>query len=338
MDKDDRAVRMAQRCHPKSALARLSSQIWRITCIAMAASIAGTAANAANAANCSMLGADNFRAHHDNYVLANRMRNNGWASADDAAFRVQYSFKYSVLGCPAEPRHRSEGFGDVNGSSSEVFLAYTGQFDFYLGTRPSGPVINRVSNPGLHWRLPLKSWMTELADNTSVVLSVEHRSDGQVFEPTLGRGPDIAQQAYDQRDRAFFDTLSRGANFVALHAQGDQRIGGLRLDLQATLRAYLSQDSAITWGPLRNSGYRIQDYDRLWMRAGVDTGDLGYWEFAWRLGDQGLRTDSQTWGWQAPAKWSLPFYVRVHRGPMNTLSNYTQRQDSIGIGLRFTAF
>jgi outer membrane phospholipase A len=31
-------------------------------------------------------------------------------------------------------------------------------------------------------------------------------------------------------------------------------------------------------------------------------------------------------------------YLRLHRGPMNTLSNYTQRQDSIGIGIRFASF
>lgn len=55
----------------------------------------------------------------------------------------------------------------------------------------------------------------------------------------------------------------------------------------------------------------------------------------WRLGDRLLKTDSWVLGWQAPAGNALPLYVRVHVGPMNTLSNYTQRQDSIGVGLRF---
>jgi hypothetical protein len=57
----------------------------------------------------------------------------------------------------------------------------------------------------------------------------------------------------------------------------------------------------------------------------------------WRLGDRGTATDSWTvgieWDW-----FELPAYLRLHRGPMNTLSNYTQRQDSIGFGLRFARF
>lgn len=34
----------------------------------------------------------------------------------------------------------------------------------------------------------------------------------------------------------------------------------------------------------------------------------------------------------------LPLYLRLHHGPMNTLANYTQRQDSIGFGLRLARF
>ena len=54
----------------------------------------------------------------------------------------------------------------------------------------------------------------------------------------------------------------------------------------------------------------------------------------WRLGDRGLATDSWTFGLEFNVA-AVPLYVRLHRGPMNTLSNYAQRQDSIGIGIRF---
>jgi hypothetical protein len=299
-----------------------------------------TACAAATAANCGPIGsADNFRAHHDNYALINRMQNNGWSGADERALRVQYSFKYTLLGCAPGARPKSEGLAPApDPLSSEVFVAYTGQFDFYMGTRPSGPVINRISNPGIHWRLPVKALWKDLAPNTAVVLSVEHRSDGQVFEPTRGAGSEVAQRAYDGQDRALFDTISRGSNFLGVHAQADQILGVQRVDLSATLHAYFSQDSAITWGPLRNSGTRIADYDRLWMRAGTNLSQFGYWELAWRIGDRGLKTDSFDLGWQAPESWALPIYARLHRGPMNTLSNYTQRQDSLGMGLRFSNF
>lgn len=313
-----------------------------LACIAAGAAALALACPAARAAACGDIGdADNFRAHHDNYVLVNQMRNNGWAAKDEAAVRVQYSFKYSVVGCPDAPRPKQHSFGfmpALEPMKSEVFIAYTGQFDFYMGTRPSGPVVNRISNPGLHWRLPLQAYWPGLAANTALVLSVEHRSDGQTFEPADGNGPALANRAYERQDRALFDTISRGANFVGVHAHADQYFGHQRVDLAATFKGYFSQDSAITWGPLRNSATRIADYDRLWLRAGTELGALGYGELAWRLGDRGLATSSFDLGWQAPSDWKLPFYLRVHRGPMNTLSNYTQRQDSVGFGLRFTNF
>jgi hypothetical protein len=168
------------------------------------------ASDRGHAAPCKPIGSvDNFRTHHDNYMLINRMQNNGWAAADEAAVRVQYSFKYTLLGCAPAARPKADGFAPAaDPESSEVFVAYTGQFDFYSGTRPSGPVINRISNPGIHWR----------------------------------------------------------------------------------------------------------------------------------VGDKGLRTDSFDLSWQAPTTWRIPFFARAHRGPMNTLSNYTQRQDSVGVGLRFSNF
>jgi hypothetical protein len=35
---------------------------------------------------------------------------------------------------------------------NEFFLAYTGEFDFYWNTRDSSPVVNRINNPGAHYR------------------------------------------------------------------------------------------------------------------------------------------------------------------------------------------
>ena len=58
------------------------------------------------------------------------------------------------------------------------------------------------------------------------------------------------------------------------------------------------------------------------------------------MGSGGFRTDAWTLGWtrtQNDDKLYLPLYARLHLGPMNTLSNYTQRQDSFGVGLRFTS-
>jgi hypothetical protein len=63
-------------------------------------------------------------------------------------------------------------------------------------------------------------------------------------------------------------------------------------------------------------------------------------EAQWTVGDKGFKTDSLdlAWQWTEGKNWGLPLYVRYHVGPLNTLSNYTQRQDSIGVGVRFAAF
>jgi outer membrane phospholipase A len=269
------------------------------------------------------------------------MQNNGWAAKDEAALRVQYSFKYSVVGCPPGVQPRNKGFPSAEGTDSEVFIAFTGQFDFYWllqDTRDSGPVINRLSNPGLHWRLPVRKFFPSMAPNSSVVLSFEHLSNGQVFEPTDGSGPAVLRSAYESRERPVFDTISRGTNFLGVEVKADQTLGKQRVDLLAKFRVYIDRDDAVTWGPLRDSNPRVSDYERVLLRAGTDAGRWGYWELTWRLGDRGLRTDSYALGWQAPDTWALPVYARIHAGPMNTFSNYTQRQDSVGVGLRFTAF
>lgn len=288
---------------------------------------------------CGPIGStDNFRSHHDNFMLLNQMRNNGWAGRDEAAVRVQYSFKYSIYGCPGRAGLTPERLVSASSLDSEVFLAYTGQFDFYMGTRDSGPVINRLSMPGIHWRLPLQFLRAQTADTTSVVLSLEHRSDGQVFEPTKGTGPAQTQLAYAQKDRALFDTISRGSNYVGLTAQTDVSLGGRTVGLVGIWRGYLSQDSQVTWGPLAGRGYSIADHDRVWLRASTQADGIGLFDVAWRVGDAMFKTDSFDIGWQAPPKLGLPWYVRAHVGPMNTLSNYTQRQDSLGVGLRFSDF
>ena len=41
--------------------------------------------------------------------------------------------------------------------SAELNLSYTNHSDFYARARDSGPVINRISNPGLHLRVPAVS-------------------------------------------------------------------------------------------------------------------------------------------------------------------------------------
>ncbi len=294
---------------------------------------------------------ERFGSYGSNYLLlGHRLENKGWAGTDEQAIRAHYSFRYVLLRGGASCGRACwewEAFGD-----------YTGEFDFYWNghdTRPSGPVINRISNPGGHlrWR-PFADAKNASNDGASwnqsfVELGFEHESNGQVTEVASARDAEIAQRAYDDRYRPYFDTISRGSNFFALGAAylvddaPDKRKA--RFAVGAKLRVYTQQDYDVTWGPKAGTGSRLSDYHRLqlvgryrWPRA-VEL------DARWTVGDKGLKTDSfdigatldvafSVWG----STFDVPLYLRYHRGPLNTLSNYTQRQDSIGFGLRLASF
>ncbi len=282
---------------------------------------------------------DRFGSHEENFILlANQMRNNGWAGTDERAMRAHYSLRYSFFGRSAEQC----GADALVCTTYEAFLAYTGEFDFYLNTRPSGPVINRLSNPGLHLRWRPKAMFPANQDGDYVSASYEHASDGQVTEVTSPADAAVAQRNYDERNRPYFDQISRGSNFFTVGARVSAADGAFPLTVSARLRAYTSQDSGVTWGPLAGSGVRLSDYHRASMTLELPTRDFGAFSLRWTVGDKGLATDSFDLGWQFKLTWpkglALPLYLRVHQGPLNTLSNYTQRQDSVGFGLRFADF
>ncbi|WP_374566749.1 hypothetical protein [Ideonella sp.] len=305
------------------------------------------AASAASAASGDDLGSRvfgvrYFQPYEDNYMLYQQMDNRGWAERDESAWRGHYSFKYSLL-CRPRPEPPSQTESRKNRSecddTNELFLFYTGAFDFYMGTRPSSPVINRLSNPGLQWRMPWRRrfGLGVMAPSNAFV-GLEHLSNGQTTEISSPREIEAVQRAYQARDRAYFDQISRGVDFVSLAADWQSDDGtGFAGRLQ--LRHYLHQDTNVTWGPLARTKPRLADYQRASMLLRYALNDAVSLETRWTLGDRGLKTDSWDLGLQV-SLWqeAVPLYVQVHHGPLNTLSNYTQQQDSIGIGLRFNHF
>ncbi len=273
-----------------------------------------------------------FSPYRENYMLYNVMRNNGWSANDDRAIRVHYSIKYTWWGDPAK-----DVDAELRASEPEVFTSYTGMFDFYAKTRDSSPVINRLSNLGLvHLRIPGK--MLHL-DGTSWEISGEHRSNGQVFDPTTSDGAATAQQHYSQaqaEDRRFFDTLSRGSNYIGVQALWMNSVGAQPVYFRLKGHVYLNQDTQITWGPLAYSNHTLRNDDLVHLRAHIPSTGYGTFGLLWRMGKSGLMTDSWDFTWQATGK--VPLFLKLHRGGMNTLSNYTQRQDSMGVGLMFTEY
>lgn len=265
---------------------------------------------------------------------------------DDQALEVHFSFRYMftrphcMKGHDFLYEYSSEETKECIQDYSdrwEFFFAYTGEFDFYMGTRDSGPVINRISNPGFHYRKYISGstfkWLN---------LSAEHRSNGQVTEIDERDGATLKTQiAYNNEDYEYFDGLSRGSNYAKLETKISVSDTA---DFYIALKHYASQNTKVNWGAEADNNPSISDYDRvrfIWTDSWLVRGKKMETSFEWLVGDEGLDTDSFDFGFAYPIKYKklgIPFYVRYHAGPMNTLSNYTLDQDSIGIGIKLIPY
>ncbi len=256
-----------------------------------------------------------------------------------------------------------------HGRRSEYFVTYTGEFNFYAFTRDSSPVINRISNPAFHYRKYLEgNSLYGFASLRWFDVAIEHRSDGQVIDAderiedasSVNDGRYKAQVEFENGNHEYFDAISRGANFISI--EGRFQIGGSHnndtskckttvacFDLWLSLKPiYLSMDSNVTWGSAKNRKMKFSDYDRgrLVLSNTVFTKNKFISEIEiggeWTIGDELLDTDSINLnliltlnGGIFGENTKIPLYIRYHNGPMNTLSDYTKEQESLGIGLRF---
>lgn len=231
-------------------------------------------------------------------------------------------------------------FNKTSTERYEFYFSYTGEFDFYAGTRPSSPVVNRLNNPALHYK-----WKFDKKDPPSTWLhwvdaGLEHRSNGQAGEVITPEQQATAQAAYLGNDHTYFDSISHSTHYLSFQARSKPiaSIGNIIIDAKA--KAYLAKDSDVNWGPLKGTGTSISDYDRLTItlikKNLIPSSEI---TFQWVLGDKILRTDSfnldihkEIYAFGG----SIPLYFRYHHGPMNTLDDYTKFQKSIGIGLKFS--
>jgi hypothetical protein len=281
---------------------------------------------------------ERFRAYEPNYGIIERTKD------DERSIEAHYSFRY-------------EFFGDHDTWST--FFSYTGEFDFYAQTRDSSPVVNRISNPALHYRINLNK---RAASGKLLIrwwdIALEHLSNGQVIDvfdkvddpgsPNHDRY--VTQVELESGNQEYFDTLSRGSNFVS--AEALFRVGNYdnyqnlnenswSLSLWAKGKCFHSQSSEITWGPYVDRDVQIADYDRFrfslsqrWIRK------TGYFReievgFRWTVGDKWFKTDSQDYTLLVSVggiDHRLPFYFRAHTGPNDIFSDYTATRRSFGAG------
>jgi len=276
-----------------------------------------------------------FQPYMMNYVIGQR------TEGDDDSVEVQYSFKYNL-------------FNRQKASLHNVYLSFTGKFDFYMWTRDSSPVINRTSNPAVHYRVG------RTIENHAlwVDFGFEHRSNGQVTDagarddnpasPTYGRF--LTQIELDKGNREYFDGISRSANYLSITPgwrRNSVNRAGEEYDrerVELGVKLYGSEESRITWGRDADRGLDFGDYDLVRLLVS----HTQPFDFDWLrevtarceyvIGAKGLATDSVDLYLVVPlyldsGKWKIPLMAKAHFGPMDRLANYTESLRSFGVGL-----
>lgn len=313
--------------------------------------------------------AHRFQPYRANYFLFSPA-----SEYDDDKVSANYSFRYSIFDCrrkntPINIGGCGEPHSYLNTFMPAIFLSYTGAFDFYMGSRPSGPVVNRVSNPAIHLYSKIRG---RRFGADYLELAFEHRSNGQVVEvekvDAVAQAvfDAEAQMAFDNGNHAFFDTISRESNFFNLtfgidgrDSPEDEALAGVkisaddwpppyRFNWQLSLKAYTSQGNVVTWGDMAGEDVDVDDYDLARVSASKTYvfGEKGSpfnrvtLSAEYTVGDRLFETDSFDVALVLPYNGAaeqtmIPLVFKLHHGPMETLSDYTKPVTSFGVGLAF---
>lgn len=279
--------------------------------------------------------APRFTPYGVNYLLFQKTQN------DDESLEGHYSFRYTLFDCRRGNEQESWDTCKPMGNDRLQFLLHftmTGEFDFYAGTRDSGPVVNRTSNPALHfqWIWAQKKFGVDYLD-----VGLEHRSDGQVVEidEVNEDGRLRTQVAYENNDHAYFDGLSRGSNYISFN------IGSSYLQnwtWKASAKLYLTKDTDVNWGTFADKNVDLSDYDIVNISVNKSF-SIGNFETklvaTYTAGKKLFKTDSLDLSFGFPiehGRSDIPLFLNMHIGPMDTLSNYTKSVFTIGFGLAFS--
>lgn len=268
---------------------------------------------------------------------------------DNNAIEVNFSFRYLI----SPPKCLDKGTGLCNGHEHkwEHFVTYTGKFDFYMGTRPSSPVINRLNNPAWHSRV----YFSDNAMHAEWLdIGVEHKSNGQTTSADVintNTGNNAAEEAYLAGNRSYIDSISRSTNYISLEAKFHFDMGSFSNNkLYVKLFAHhWNEESDVHWGRYANQNINFSDFERIRTILNVQLNDTNVYDdmvelgLEWTVGDKGMATDSANvwlrWPWDVKlplfGQTHFPLILRAHIGPMNELSNYSESERSIGIGLAF---
>lgn len=252
--------------------------------------------------------------------------------------------------------------------SNRLYLTFTGHFGFYVGTRPSGPVIAKNYNPKLLWRVIPDTGATTLGTAYDVKPAREYSEyiDFAYAHDSNGQSIDTLEEYHVQASQVgnaayALDYVSRGWDYVQVTGKETfsvARLGSGVLNLYPDFKFFLRH------GLLQGvpEEYHVWEQDTaLHPRHAFDgvSAAFEYRPFANRIDpgqkrapwESGLRFGLKyTTGYDPVARYNtvrgeLGFYVLglpmtawVQDGYMNSLARYYKKASSGGIELRFAQF
>lgn len=268
-----------------------------------------------------------------------------YAIGDENSLRVNYSFMY-LFSSPADFYTKCISCG------ANTYFSYTGKFDFYMKTRHSSPVVNRINNPALHFR-----WFKDNSYIDWWDFAVEHKSNGQAtdannLDPNNPRnfGPNTTLSNYQtgnnnngiknlkEIQNTILDSISRTTNYFSLEGHHAYEKTNDDASLKWFVRRF-DEESDVYWGKYSGKG-DFTNFERVRVTYNKKSCECG---IEWTVGDKLLTTSSANIWLNFGSLWKgglnnseFPLTFRAHFGPMNNLSNYTKSQQSYGIGLNFS--
>lgn len=284
-----------------------------------------------------------FSQHQDNIVIFDYFRGPESAGHMD----VSTSFRYLMTTLDLK-----------EDTDWTVFLSYTGEFDFFANSRPSGPVVSTKNNPAIHyayffpqrtnglleWRLSLEHESNGQSTDSNRQLEIQKRN----FRSKYGRFEQPSQSEIEQMAR---ETISRSNNFASFG--GAYRFDSASpFDLYFKFRHQLSYglEDEIWWDDTQS---HIQLKDFVGIELSLDStftlfGTLNSVTLTYRTGQVfgGNPGRNNTFDFKyfidIPVgklggifsdKFAIPFVLSCHTGYLEEFYRYSEKSSYCAVGL-----
>lgn len=207
----------------------------------------------------------------------------------------------------------------------EVFGTYTGMYDFFVFTRPSGPVLSRLQNVGLHNRWNFRNvgwgkWRLHFFE-----LSINHESNGQIVRSLEQYNTLRTNSNRFVRDNAD-DYISLSTHYIG--AEAAVKRGPLSVYLELRPLMYVAEDLP---GFIRKDGFVTGG---IWSaRFFRLTGNLVYGGEQRKSVSVSLHRYSAEFAWQFFYWGHVPFSLYAGTDNSNEISTFHKLDPYVRFGI-----